>query len=124
MVGNNSFDIIGIAKSCIGTPFIVGASIANVGCDCAGLLEIILRSLGREIPKRNQTLKNAIQSTLKMVDIPQVGDVILLQNNDDLHCGILCENNILIHAHWSRGVVENTYGRWFRTRTIGFYSFG
>lgn len=119
-------DIIDFAIGFLGTKFKAGCAIKGVGCDCAGLIEAILREQNAEIPPRNLNLPSAINQALDVCDIPKAGDVILfksLRNDDDYHAGIFINLGNFIHAHWSRGVVINTYGKWFKARTIGIYSF-
>ncbi|WP_240006884.1 NlpC/P60 family protein [Pseudaquidulcibacter saccharophilus] len=119
-------EIIATAREMLGTPFRVGMSLKNVGCDCAGLIEIILRQLGQEVPKRNQSLAEALIIAMDETKTQSVGDVVLFKstaNMADFHCGILTEKNTIIHAHWSQGVVENSFGNWFKKRVVAFYSF-
>ena len=37
----------------LGTPFMAGASVRGVGCDCAGLIEGVAGDLGLAYPKRD-----------------------------------------------------------------------
>ncbi len=119
-------EIIAIARDMLGTPFKAGMALKNVGCDCAGLLEIILIAMGQVVPPRNQTLFAALKIAMDETTNPNVGDVVLLKstiNAADFHCGILTGETTIIHAHWSQGVVENSFGNWFKKRVVSFYSF-
>ena len=119
-------EIIAISREMLGTPFRVGMALKDVGCDCAGLIEIILRQLGQDVPKRNQPLSQALKIAMDETKTQSVGDVVLFKSNTneaDFHCGIFTGENTIIHAHWSQGVVENSFGNWFKKRVVAFYSF-
>lgn len=121
--------IVDIARKLKGTPFKDGLCAPLIGCDCAGLLEIILKEIGQEVPKRGtQNLKAALLENLikKPLEAAIYGDVILFQNPhiiSEYHCAILTKENTIIHSHWSRGITENTFGHWFRSRAIMAFSF-
>lgn len=115
-----------LAQEWLGTPFVEGAAIKNVGCDCAGLLEGIFQSLGEITPARDgQNLEQALVNAnyLFEVQTPNVGDILLFHANDNFHVGILTDNNTIIHAHWTRGVIENRFGSWFASRLIKTYRY-
>jgi cell wall-associated NlpC family hydrolase len=119
-------NIVAIARSMLGTPFKTDMALKGVGCDCAGLPEIVLIAMGQEIPPRSHSLVDALNIALQKTENPNAGDVVLFKstaNDADFHCGILTDKNTIIHAHWSQGVVENTFGNWFKKRVVSFYSF-
>ena len=115
-----------IAKEWLGTPFIEGAAIKNVGCDCAGLLEGVFQTLGEVTPARDgQNLEQALANAnyLFEAQTPTAGDILLFRANDNFHVGILSANNTIIHAHWTRGVIENRFGSWFICRLVKIYRY-
>lgn len=112
------------AKNWIGTPFADGMKVKGLGCDCAGLIEGMLLEFGQAIPNRKSlSLIDGLRYSFDEVSLNDlgVGDVIVFKNlstSNDYHCAVLIEDNRIIHAHWSKGVVFNTYGNWFRARAV------
>lgn len=109
--------IIKRAHEFIGTPYIENCAIKNVGCDCLGLIAAVfeidedLRQLGFAV---------AIEKYFSPCS-PNPAKVLAFRVNDNFHFGIMVENNQFIHAHWSQGIVKNTFGNWFKARFIGAY---
>ena len=117
-------DIIDAAHAWVGTPFARGASVKSAGCDCVGLIEGILGEFGQPIIERaNISLFEGLSKVCTQIALLEAapGDIILFSNLETIgeyHCAILADNNQIIHAHWSRGVVLNSYGNWFKSRAI------
>jgi NlpC/P60 family putative phage cell wall peptidase len=117
------------ARSWLGTPFMDGASVKGAGCDCIGLMEALGRAAGVPIPERGtQSLEAGLGSVLRRRRAgarPRPGDVILLareRGGPPQHAALVTASGTLIHAHWSQGVVENSYGRWFQERTVAVFT--
>ena len=61
------------ARRWLGTPFMAGASVRGVGCDCAGLIEGVARELGLAYPKREAVKHDILQAAVAFmvaVDTP------------------------------------------------------
>jgi cell wall-associated NlpC family hydrolase len=114
------------ARTWLGTPFAPGAAVKGAGCDCAGLAGALATFCGIAVPARvGLTLGQALTLSLApRVGAPQPGDIVLLAREPGgtgEHAALLTGSGTLIHAHWSQGVVENRYGRWFAERTIAAF---
>lgn len=125
-------ELIKIAKTWLKTPFVAGAALKGHGCDCVGFLEGVFAELGHEVPARaGLDLLQGLECTdfLIATGEPQIGDILLLKGDvigneaQDFHTAILVETNMIIHAHWSRGVVQNCFGTWFRNRLHNSYRY-
>ncbi len=112
-----------LARQWLATPFGEGASQCGVAVDCVGLIEGLARDLNLTCPSRTalkHDLLVAAQSFLRPCAEPSPGCVILLAykaGGAPVHAGVMAEEGRFIHAHWTTGVVENRYGRWFKMRT-------
>lgn len=117
-----------VARDFLGTPFVEGASVAGAGCDCAGLIEAIARAAGLEPPDRAAScgdLGRAARDWLLPVDPPCPGDIILLARDcggEGVHAAVMSAPDRIIHAHWSRGVVENRLSGWFLARRAAAFT--
>ena len=109
--------IIARAYEFIGTPYIENCAIKNVGCDCLGLIAAVF---GIDEDLRQLGFDGAIEKYFKTCK-PNPSKVLAFRVNDNFHFGIMVENKQFIHAHWSQGIVKNTFGNWFRARFIGAY---
>lgn len=110
------------ARQWLGTPFIAGASVRHVGCDCAGLVEGIAATLGVECPSRTD-VDHDILAAAKAIMVPvsdiTAGTLVLLSREiggAPVHAALVTDTGTVIHAHWSAGVVENRFGTWFTRR--------
>lgn len=120
-------DVVRIARSWIGTPYVHQASVRGVGCDCLGLLRGIWRELRGDEPEsappyspdwaeatRTETLYTALSRHLRAIEIAALapGDVALfrmLRGGPAKHCGIFSALDgapSLIHARQNRRVAE------------------
>jgi NlpC/P60 family putative phage cell wall peptidase len=138
--------IIEAAKSYQGTPYLHGASMRGVGCDCLGLILGVWRDIyGAEPPPlapyghdwmlplqagdsqhRKNPLLEAAQTYL--VARPQgqreVGDVLLFRWRFDApaaHLGILMSEDTFMHAHDGACVAQTHLHRWWQARLVGAY---
>lgn len=113
------------AHEWLGTPYIENAQLKGVGCDCAGLLIGVFAECGIEDDFRKIGLAKALEKYFTKPQIPIQGDILVFKmpNHEAFHLGILCADNKFIHAHWSQGVVKNTFGNWFKARFIAAYRY-
>jgi len=131
--------ILAEARGWLGTPYRHQASVRQVGCDCLGLVRGVWRALiGPEpepIPAYSpdwaefgaaETLEAAAHRWLTPVDAGQPGDVLLFRIRPGAplkHCAILTDADSLLHAYWSRAVVESRFIPWWRARLGGAFAF-
>lgn len=130
-------DIIRVARSWIGTPYIHQASVKGVGCDCLGLLRGVWRELHGNEPEEappyspdwadatgEESLYKALARHFREIDRRDAapGDIALfrmLPNAPAKHCGILASNPhgpTLIHARQNKQVSEEAFSNWWRRR--------
>ena len=114
---------IDLARTWLGTPYVEGASQRGIASDCVGLIEGISRDLGLICPSRTAMKRDLVAAAhlfLVPTEDPRLGCVILFSQSPGgppEHAGLMGDDGRFIHAHWTAGVVENRYSRWFRTRT-------
>ena len=129
--------IIRVARSWIGTPYIHQASVKGAGCDCLGLLRGVWRELHGEEPEAPppyspdwadatgaETLYMALKRHLREIEKRDIapGDIALFRmmpNGPAKHCGILGSNPhdiSLIHARQNKQVSEEMFSTWWRQR--------
>ena len=100
-------DIVAIARSWIGTPYVHQASVKGAGCDCLGLLRGVWRELrGEEAEapppyspdwaeaRGEETLHDALARHLNEIELKDIapGDVVLFRmvaRGPAKHCGII-----------------------------------
>jgi NlpC/P60 family putative phage cell wall peptidase len=117
-----------LARKWLGTPFLAGASVQGVGCDCAGLIEGIAAQIGTPCPTRHvvqHDILAAASAFLVPTDALMAGNLVLLArepNGPPVHAALITDANTLIHAHWSAGVVENRLGNWFTRRVTHIFA--
>ncbi len=119
---------LSLARNWLDTPFVEGASRIGVGADCAGLIEGIVRELGLAFPARD-SVAHDILAAASAVFLPSQtihhGCLVLLSrdpNGPPLHAGIVTDTATIVHAHWSAGVVENRFGKWFQRRVTHIFA--
>ncbi|HEY4123388.1 MAG TPA: hypothetical protein VGM36_02170 [Rhizomicrobium sp.] len=134
--------IIRIARSWIGTPYIHQASVKGVGCDCLGLLRGVWRELHGDEPESappyspdwaeatgEETLYMALSRHLREIDKRDVapGDMALfrmLPRGPAKHCGILASNPqglTLIHARQNKKVNEEVLSLCWKKRLAAVF---
>jgi len=120
-------EVVQIARTWIGTPYIHQASLKGVGCDCLGLLRGVWRELKGPEPETpppyapdwseatgEETLYRALARHLAEIDprALRFGDIALLRMKRGAparHCGIIAakdDHMTLIHARARRRVSE------------------
>ncbi len=130
-------DIVAIARTWIGTPYVHQASVKGVGCDCLGLLRGVWRELrGEEAEtpppyspdwaeaRGEETLRDALARHLGEIAIEDIapGDVALFRmaaRGPAKHCGIVAEKDgalTLIHARQNKRVGEEAFTQAWRRK--------
>jgi NlpC/P60 family putative phage cell wall peptidase len=136
-MGIERTDIIRVARTWIGTPYVHQASVKGAGCDCLGLLRGIWRELRGEEPESPpayspdwaeangvETLYMALQRHLREIGTRDIapGDIALfrmLPNGPAKHCGIIGDSPqglTLVHARQNKRVSEEAFSQWWRRR--------
>jgi NlpC/P60 family putative phage cell wall peptidase len=111
-VGERESQIVRIARSWLGTPYVHQASLKGVGCDCLGLLRGIWRELYGEEPEEippysldwaeatgAETLYTALERHCREVTPEQIaaGDIALfrmLPRGPAKHCGFVASKDL------------------------------
>jgi len=142
--GDDSEDIVRIARSWIGTPYVHQASLKGAGCDCLGLLRGVFRELIGEEPESPppyspdwadatgvETLYSAMLRHLSEIDPAALGpgDIALFRmaaRGPAKHCGIAAlkqrsgsaskESLTLIHSRQNKRVSEETLTPFWRRK--------
>jgi NlpC/P60 family putative phage cell wall peptidase len=134
-------NIVTIARSWIGTPYIHQASLKGVGCDCLGLLRGVWRELNGNEPELPppysadwaeacgvETMAEAAARHMQAIDIADfaAGDVILFrwrEGSPAKHCAIATSGETMVHAHDGAAVAEVAIGRWWRRHLVFSFRF-
>lgn len=71
-----------------------------MGIDCSGLIQMICRINGYDIP-RDLSEQFNFGETLSFIDESESGDLAFFDNDEwtIIHVGILLENHCILHAH-------------------------
>jgi NlpC/P60 family putative phage cell wall peptidase len=128
-------EVIFIARSWIGTPYIHQASVKGAGCDCLGLLRGVWRELRGQEPEpvppytpdwdvRGETLRDALRRHLDEIAPGEIapGDVVLFRmvpRGSARHCAVVAEKDgrlTLIHARQNRRVSEESFTAFWRKK--------
>lgn len=139
-------EIVGAARSWIGTPYVHQASTIEAGTDCLGLVRGVWRMLYAgepEIPPAytpdwterhwnritgsDPLLEAARRHLHERLDAGMdPGDVLVFRVNNlgpAKHCGILTEPGRFVHASSGHDVCEIWLNRWWHSRIVGAFSF-
>lgn len=111
-------EIIQLAKSFIGTPYVWGGTNPS-GFDCSGFIQYVYRQVQQSIPRT----VNEIWNFSTPVSSPAVGDLVFFETYQPgpSHLGIYLGDGNFIHSGSSRGVEIsnlNTVNYW-KTRYLG-----
>jgi len=129
-------DIVAIARSWIGTPYVHQASRKGAGCDCLGLLRGVWRErFGEEAEtpppyspdwelEGGESLRDGLSRHLKPVPLAAIapGDVLLFRmapRAPAKHCAILAGRDgtlTLIHARQNKRVSEEAFTAFWRKK--------
>jgi NlpC/P60 family putative phage cell wall peptidase len=134
-------NVVTIARSWIGTPYIHQASLKGVGCDCLGLLRGVWRELHGNEPELPppysadwaeacgvEAMAEAAARHMQAIDIADfaAGDVILFrwrEGSPAKHCAIATSGETMVHAHDGAAVAEVAIGRWWRRHLVFAFRF-
>ncbi len=137
-------DVVNVARSWIGTPYVHQASKQGMGADCLGLVRGVWRALHGEEPELipaytadwsepqgQEQLWLAAERHLKRVTRTELqsGDVILFRMRDGAvakHLGIVSRGGDqprFIHAYTGHGVVESPLSDPWRKRIVAHFEF-
>lgn len=137
-------DVVEVARSWIGTPYIHQTSTKGAGTDCLGLIRGVWRELMGAEPEalpaytpdwseidRVERLRAGADRHLVRVDAAErPGDVLLFRMKGQAvakHLGILGEARpgarTLIHAYSGHGVVESPLGPAWARRVVAVFAF-
>lgn len=139
-------EIIAVARSWLGTPYLHQASAKGAGTDCLGLIRGVYRELYGVEPEapppygpdwnerawsrapRAEPLLDAARRHLAAKEIAAraPGDVLVFRVVKDgpaKHCGILTDERRFIHAYAGRAVLESWLSRWWAERIAGVFEF-
>ena len=141
--GGGDRNIVAIARSWIGTPYVHQASVKGAGCDCLGLLRGVWRELHGDEPETTppyspdwaeatgeETLYKALARHLTPISRAALapGDIALFRMaraGPAKHCGILAlkqrsdsasKNLTLIHARQNKRVSEEVFSAFWQRR--------
>ena len=111
---NGNSEIIEIAKSKLGCPYIYGAKGPN-SFDCSGLVYWVYEQIGIEVPGSTAGYKTYINSTNEIDwSDAQPGDILIIFGDErgkkDGHAGIYLGNDEYIHAPQTGDVVKISSG--------------
>ena len=95
----NKSSIIKTAYLYLNTPYFWGGK-TPMGIDCSGLIQMIYRINGYNIPRDASEQVN-FGETLSFIDESEPGDLAFFDNDEGtiIHVGILLENHYILHAH-------------------------
>ncbi len=134
-------DVVDLARTWLGTPYVHQQSVQGAGCDCLGLLRGVWRALyGTEPeavpaysydwsePSSDEALWRAASRHLQARE-PQdeaPGDVLLFRMRSDAvakHLGLQSSPDRFIHAYSGHGVVESPLSQPWRRRIVARFAF-
>ena len=136
-------EIVGAARSWIGTPYRHQASVKGAGCDCLGLLRGVWREVMGPEPEApppytadwaeapgicNEAMADAAHRHLHAIPIVNAGagDALLFRmrrHGPAKHIAILSGPDRMIHAWSGHAVTETHLGRWWRSRAAFAFRF-
>lgn len=129
-------DIVAVARTWIGTPYVHQASVKGAGCDCLGLLRGVWRELhgeeAEDIPPYRpdwdapggERLRDGLARHLAPIAVKSIapGDVVLFRmvpRASARHCAIVGERDgvlTLIHARQNKRVGEEPLSPFWRAK--------
>jgi NlpC/P60 family putative phage cell wall peptidase len=140
-VAHSGQEVVGLARTWIGTPYHHQASARGIGADCLGLIRGLWRDLygcdAEEAPAYSrdwaeasgrETLLVAARRHLREIAIENAapGDVLVFRLRPGAmakHAGILASATTMIHAMEGCVTAEVALGRWWRRRMAAAFAF-
>ena len=131
--------VVDIAITWLGTPYLHQSSVKGAGCDCLGLIRGVWREIYGSEPAplpiyspdwaergSAELLSQAAEEYLIPDTKPEPGSVLLFRmypSSSVKHCGIMINQDEFIHAYWSRSVSRSAFGNWWVRRLAATYNF-
>ncbi|WP_088049321.1 C40 family peptidase [Virgibacillus dakarensis] len=103
---SSASDVVSIAESLVGTPYLFGGTTPETGFDSSGFVNYVFEQVGISL---DRTHAEMWENNGTPVDNPSPGDVVFFQNTykDGVsHSGIYIGNNQMIHAGTEETGVE------------------
>lgn len=113
----NNTDVIQVARSLIGTPYVWGGE-STAGFNCSGFIQYAYQTQNITIPRTVSDIWNFSQP----VDSPSVGDLVFFSTYKPgpSHLGIYLGDGNFIHAGQSHGVeISELSGDYWQSRYLG-----
>lgn len=127
-------DIIRVARSCVGTPFVHKGRAKSIGLDCVGLIQVVCTELNlvdyewfdyRPMPRPGQVVEHFDKCFIR-VDKYEPGDILVFWIRKPtlvMHSGILSDRG-LIHAYGDvQKVVEHSFSEPWPSQVHCAYKF-
>ncbi|MBT2659399.1 LysM peptidoglycan-binding domain-containing protein [Bacillus sp. ISL-18] len=115
--------IVSIAKSLIGTPYVWGGSTAS-GFDCSGFIYYVANKAGKSLPR---TSAAGYYDRTYYVNSPKAGDIVFFENTYKQgisHLGIYLNENQFIHADEKHGImISNLHSPYYTAHFAAFKRF-
>ncbi|MEM6536387.1 MAG: NlpC/P60 family protein [Pseudomonadota bacterium] len=139
----SSKEVVDLARSWLGTPYLHQASAKGAGTDCLGLIRGVYRDLFGAEPAApppydlhwnerfaaKEPLLSAARQHLSEKPVTEKlspGDVLMfriVRTGPVRHCGIVSAPDQFIHAYAGRCVIESWLNRWWIERLAGVFCF-
>lgn len=123
----NSNDIVGFAKTLIGTRYKYGSAVKENGFDCSGFITYVFKHYDISVPRVSKDFTNA--GTAVPIEKSKRGDLILFTGTDTTgwivgHMGIITQNDNgdvkFIHSSSGKsiGVIISELSKYYATRFV------
>lgn len=105
--GNKSENIILLAESLIGAPYLWGGK-TLLGIDCSGLTQVLFSTVGIQLP-RNASQQSKIGNAVPFIDNAQPCDLAFFDNDEGkiIHVGLITTERRIIHASQGRVRIDS-----------------
>lgn len=124
---SNPNDIVGFAKTLIGTKYKYGSAVKENGFDCSGFITYVFKHYNISVPRVSKDFTNA--GTPVAIDRSKKGDLILFTGTDTTgwvvgHMGIVTQNDNgkiqFIHSSSGKsiGVIISDLSKYYATRFV------
>ena len=100
-------DVIEIAKTQLGVPYVWGGTSPSPGFDCSGFVQWVYKQVGVSLPRTTSDYRSWIGTNKQISwEEAQPGDLLLVYYSGGGHIGIYLGNNEYIHAPQPGDVVK------------------